>query len=119
MESAGAEPEEVAAKGAEGDCSVEEAEAVDTEFEGRGTAASEDVSVSGSEYESGVEAERPSECPRCHSVAKETEQASAAGQEGVDPSPIKQHEQHPRSGVTDERTWKHRSMFEVIDGGRK
>lgn len=52
-------------------------------------------------------------------VAKETEQESVAGREGVEPSLIVQQEQYPRSGVTDEQTRKQRSMFEVIDGGKK
>lgn len=119
VESAGVEPEEVAAQDVEGDCQVREAEAVGTGIEGCGTAASEDVSVSVSEDEAAVEAARLPECPRCHSVAKETEQASAAKREREDPSLIEQQERYPRSGVTDEQARKKRSKFEVIDGGKK
>ena len=52
-------------------------------------------------------------------VAKETGSEGKAEYKNATDAPVQQQEQHPRSGVTDEQARKQRSMFEVIDGGKK
>ena len=52
-------------------------------------------------------------------VARETALKGIAERQGVTGVPLQQQEQHPCSGVSDEQARKQRSMFEVIDGGKK
>ena len=52
-------------------------------------------------------------------VAKETGSEDNTERMNVTDVPVQQEEQYPRSGVTNEQARKQRSMFEVIDGGKK
>ncbi|MBA1837599.1 hypothetical protein GC584_05855 [Corynebacterium sp. zg912] len=52
-------------------------------------------------------------------VAKKTGSGDKAKRMNATDVPVQQQEQYPRSGVTDELARKQRSMFEVIDGGKK
>lgn len=52
-------------------------------------------------------------------VAEETALQVMAETQGVTDAPLQQQRRYPRSGVTDERARKNRSMFEVIEGGGK
>ena len=53
------------------------------------------------------------------SVAEETGVGDMAEVQGVEGMPVQQQEAYPRSGVADEQARKQRSMFEVVDGGKK
>lgn len=52
-------------------------------------------------------------------VAKETGVEGRGERISATDMPVRQREPYPRSGVTDEQARKQRSMFEVIDGGKK